>query len=204
MNQFVNKELIPYPSSLFLAVKILLELEYKVLTVVMNGHHTAGEVHVHILFYWCLSEGHNKIDLMNAPIEVEDEDNEQTNRKPGDAQVRLRLGPIVCVVQLTEWPVDSESFREFSVVQTVKFMFIALVRVDCILLLIIPSAKTLSVWINVADCLWPIFSRMIPIYTAALAMMLSSASSSSVDEDMTCLMMCAMLRRDPSSMDNEP
>jgi hypothetical protein len=37
-------------------------------------------------------------------------------------------------------------------------------------------------------------SRMILMYTASLAMMYNAASSASVADDMTFLMMCAMLR----------
>ena len=76
-------------------------------------------------------------------------------------------------------------------------MSIALVLVDCTFLLIRASAIALSVCISVGGCLCPILSRMILMYTAYLAIMYSAPSSASVADDMTFLMMCAMLRIAP-------
>ena len=60
-----------------------------------------------------------------------------------------------------------------------------------------PSAIELSVCSGVGDCLYPISSRMMRIYTASCAIMYSAANSASVAEDMTCLMICAMLSTAP-------
>ena len=59
------------------------------------------------------------------------------------------------------------------------------------------SAMALSVCIGVGGCGWPISSRMILMNTAYRAMMCSPASSASVVDVMTCLIICAMLRTAP-------
>ena len=64
-------------------------------------------------------------------------------------------------------------------------------------LLITSSTIALSVCIGVGGCLCPISSTMMWMYTASLAMMYSAAVSASVADDMTCLIMCAMLRMTP-------
>ena len=76
-------------------------------------------------------------------------------------------------------------------------MSMAFVRFGVILLLMTPSAMALSVWMGVGGCLWPISSRIIRMYTASLAIMYNAASSASVADDMTCFIMCAMLRMAP-------
>ena len=76
-------------------------------------------------------------------------------------------------------------------------MSIALVRFGVILPLTILSAIALSVCSGVCGCLCPISSRMILMYTASRAMMYMPASSASVADVMTCLMICAMLRTAP-------
>ena len=73
-------------------------------------------------------------------------------------------------------------------------MPIALVRFGCTFLVMTASAMALLVCIGVGGCLCPILPRMILISTASLAMMYSAASSASVANDMTCFIMCAMLR----------
>ena len=55
----------------------------------------------------------------------------------------------------------------------------------------------LSVCMGVAGCLCPIFSNIILMYTASLAIINSAASSASVADVITCLMMWAMLRMVP-------
>ena len=76
-------------------------------------------------------------------------------------------------------------------------MSMAFVLFGVILPFTILSAMALSVCIGVGGCGWPISSRMILINTASRAMMYSPANSASVADDMTCLMMCAMLRTAP-------
>ena len=68
-------------------------------------------------------------------------------------------------------------------------MSIVFVRFGCILALMTASAMALSVWMGVGGCLCPISSRMMRMYTASRAMMYKAASSASVAEDMTFLMM---------------
>ncbi len=68
----------------------------------------------------------------------------------------------------------------------------AFVYFDCTLPLITASAIELSVCSGVGGCLCPISSRMILMYTASLAIMYNPANSTSVAEDITCLIMWAM------------
>ena len=63
--------------------------------------------------------------------------------------------------------------------------------------LVTSSAIELSVCSGVVGCGCPISSRMILMYTASRVMMYNTASSASVADDITCLIMCAMLSRDP-------
>ena len=76
-------------------------------------------------------------------------------------------------------------------------MSIALVHFGCTFPLMTASAIALLVCIGVGSCLCPISSRMILMYTASLAMMYSAVISASVVDDMTCLIMCAILRIAP-------
>ena len=76
-------------------------------------------------------------------------------------------------------------------------MSIDFVRFGCILPLHTASAITLSVCNGVGGCLCPIYSSIILMYTALRAMMYSAASSASVADVMTCLIMWAMLRIAP-------
>ena len=73
-------------------------------------------------------------------------------------------------------------------------MSIAFDRLGVIFALISASAIALSVCMGVAGCLCPISSYIILIYTASLAIIYSAASSASVADVITCLMMWAMLR----------
>ena len=76
-------------------------------------------------------------------------------------------------------------------------MSIAFVLLGCTLPFTTASAIELSVCIGVGGCLWPSSSSTHLIYTASRAMMYNAASSASVADDMTFLMMCAMLRIAP-------
>ena len=76
-------------------------------------------------------------------------------------------------------------------------MSIAFVLFGWTFLFTTPSAIELSVWSGVGDCLCPISLRMMRMYTASRATMYSAAKSASVAEDMTCLMICAMLSTAP-------
>jgi hypothetical protein len=67
-------------------------------------------------------------------------------------------------------------------------MSIAFVRFGCIFPLITPSAIELSVCIGVGGCLCPISSKIILMYTDSRAMIYNAASSASVADVMTCLM----------------
>jgi hypothetical protein len=78
-----------------------------------------------------------------------------------------------------------------------KRMSIALVRFGCILLLITPSAVVLSVWIGVRGCGWPISSSMFRKCTASFVLMNYEPSSASAAEDITALMIVAMVRIAP-------
>jgi hypothetical protein len=68
----------------------------------------------------------------------------------------------------------------------------AFVHFDCTLPLITALAIELSVCSGVGGCLCPISSRMILMYTASLAIMYNPAHSTSVAEDITCLIMWAI------------
>ena len=71
---------------------------------------------------------------------------------------------------------------------------------DClgvIFALMTASTMALSVCMGVAGCLCPIFSNIILMYTASLAIMYSAASSASMADVITCLVMWAMLRMVP-------
>ena len=65
----------------------------------------------------------------------------------------------------------------------------------------LPSATAsdieLYVCNGVGGCLCRIYSKMILIYTAFLAMMYKAANSASVADDMTCFIMWAMFRTAP-------
>ena len=76
-------------------------------------------------------------------------------------------------------------------------MSIAFERLGVFFALISASAIALSVCMGVAGCLCPISSNIILIYTASLAIIYSAASSASVADVITCLMMWAMLRMAP-------
>ncbi len=76
-------------------------------------------------------------------------------------------------------------------------MSIAFDRLGVIFALMTASAMVLSVCMGVAGCLCPISSNIILIYTASLAIIYSAASSASVADVMTFLMMWAMLRIAP-------
>ena len=76
-------------------------------------------------------------------------------------------------------------------------MSIAFVCFGCIFLLQTAYAIMLSVCNGVGGCLCPISSKIILMYTASRAMMYSAASSASVADVMTCLIMCVMLKIAP-------
>ena len=83
-------------------------------------------------------------------------------------------------------------------------MSIAFVRFGVILPLTTPSAIELSVCNGVGGCGCPISSKMIRMYTASRAMMYNAPNSASVADDMTCLMMWAILRRAPLFVGTSP
>ena len=76
-------------------------------------------------------------------------------------------------------------------------MSMAFVRFGVILPLTTPSAIELSVCNGVGGCGCPISSRMILMYTASRAIMYNAASSASVADVMTCLILCAMFNMAP-------
>ena len=67
------------------------------------------------------------------------------------------------------------------------------VCLGCIFPFTTMSAIKMSVCNSVGGCLCHILSRIILIYIALRAMMYSAASSILVANDMTCLIICAML-----------
>ena len=71
-------------------------------------------------------------------------------------------------------------------------MSMVLVRLGRMLPFMTASAIAFSVCGGVGGCVCPNSSSMILIYTALCAIMYSPASSASVADDMTFLMMCAM------------
>ena len=73
----------------------------------------------------------------------------------------------------------------------------AFVRFGFILPLTTASAIELSVCSGVGGCLCPIYSKMILIYTASLAIMYKAANYSSVANDIACSIMWAILRTAP-------
>ncbi len=71
---------------------------------------------------------------------------------------------------------------------------------DClgvIFALMTASVMALSVCMGVVGCLCPVSSNFILMHTASLAIMYSAASSASVADVITCLIMWAMLRMAP-------
>ena len=76
-------------------------------------------------------------------------------------------------------------------------MFITFVHFGFIMPLYTASAIVLSVCNGVGGCLCHISSNTIMMYTASCDMMYSAASSASVADVMTCLIMWAMLRTAP-------
>ena len=76
-------------------------------------------------------------------------------------------------------------------------MSIAFVCFGYILPLTTPSAIELSVCKGVGGCGCLISSSIILIYTASRAIIYRAASSASVAEVITCLMMCAILSNAP-------
>ena len=76
-------------------------------------------------------------------------------------------------------------------------MSIAFDRLGVIFALMTTSDMALSVCMGMAGCLCPISSNIIHIYTTSLAIIYSAASSASVADVITCLMMWAMLRMAP-------
>ncbi len=73
----------------------------------------------------------------------------------------------------------------------------AFVCFDCTLPLITASTIELSVCSGVGGCLCPISSRMILMFTASIAIIYNPANSTSVAEDITCLIMWAMFSTTP-------
>ena len=73
-------------------------------------------------------------------------------------------------------------------------MFNAFVRFGCNCLLHTASAIALPVCNGSEGCLCPISSKIVMMYTALRDMMYSAASSASVANVLTCLIMCAMVR----------
>ncbi len=76
-------------------------------------------------------------------------------------------------------------------------MSMALVCLGCTLPLMMLSTIALSVCSGVGGCTCPSSFRMILMYMALPAIMYRPASSASVAEDSTFLMMCAMFRIAP-------
>ena len=76
-------------------------------------------------------------------------------------------------------------------------MPIAFVFFACILPLQTASDIALSICNGVSGCLCPISSNIILMYTALRAIMYSAASSDSVADVMTCLIVWLMLRIAP-------
>ena len=76
-------------------------------------------------------------------------------------------------------------------------MSIALVCFGCIVFVTTLSAVKLSIWIEVGGCGWPISSRSCLWGIAARELMYSAPSSASAADDMTALMICAIVRTAP-------
>ena len=76
-------------------------------------------------------------------------------------------------------------------------MSIDSVRFGCILPLHTASSIAVSIYNGVGGCLCPISSSTILMHTTSRAMMYSAASSASVADVMTCLIMWVMLRIAP-------
>ena len=77
-----------------------------------------------------------------------------------------------------------------------KRISIAFVRFGCILTFTTASSIELSVCNGVGGCLCPISSKMVLMYTASLSIMYNATNYDSVADDMTCFIMCNMLRND--------
>ena len=76
-------------------------------------------------------------------------------------------------------------------------MSMALVHLGCTLPFMTASDISLSVCSGVGGCLCPYSSCTILMFTASRAIMYIPASSASVADDMTFLMMCAMFSTAP-------
>ena len=76
-------------------------------------------------------------------------------------------------------------------------MSMAFVCLGCIFPLTTPSAIELSVCSGVGGCGCPISLTIMYMYTASHAIIYRPANSASVADDMTCLIMCAILSMAP-------
>ena len=76
-------------------------------------------------------------------------------------------------------------------------MSIAFVRFGCTLPFVTASTIKLSVYSGVGGCLCPISLRMIIMYTASRVIIYRPANLAFVADDITYLIICAMLRMAP-------
>ena len=72
-------------------------------------------------------------------------------------------------------------------------MSMALVRLGCMMLLTMPSAVELSIWMGIGGCVCPSSSSRLRSGMASSALMYRAPSSASAAEDMTDLMICAIV-----------
>lgn len=105
--------------------------------------------------------------------------------------------PIVGEVFPAGPPEETELFLCFSAPQPINLMSIDLVRLGWILLFTTPSAVELSVRMGVRVCGCPISVSIFLMYTASFALTNSAPSSAFAADDMTALIIWAMLRMAP-------
>ena len=84
---------------------------------------------------------------------------------------RVVLGEVVGLVESAGAPIETEEFSKHPISKPVKTHVIDFSCLGRILLLIIPSAVELSVWIGVGGCLCPSASKMVRAWAASRAMM---------------------------------
>ena len=112
---------------------------------------------------------------------------------------RMMLGEIVAKVCCPRFLEMAELalYGLASEISQWKCMSMDLGRLLAMLLVMMPCAVVLSVCMGEDDCLWPIYSRACWTITASQQLIKRAASLTSVEEDMTTLMIWAIVMTAP-------
>ena len=102
--------------------------------------------------------------------------------------------PIVGIIEVAMLPLESESFLiDAAIPCQWNHMSMSFVHFGCTLLLMMPSAVDLSIYIGVSGCGWPI-SMSICLSSTALYVLMHKALSSALDaNEMTAFLISVML-----------